>query len=359
MDFLQRLGKFRIAASGMAWKKSDSEGIASRTAAVSSWNSGYMSLGIFIQGLKMGNEQRKDTFDSFAPEDHDGLATLHKNHFSVTLETREISLKGKEKYDSQTITGQNLVFTVSDKTAFELPLQHVVNPNIAGKTKVSLDCASPPTSSKKGGDKMMRIRLYEPGSISKFKGSDAGYDAETENDDEEISAAELSDVDKAVSPVSVGLAFTKVNKDGHEPTESYLEKKIRLKNKMVAGAELLAVTFADDDDEDDGDMRSISSGSNRPVNSSHAAMDNDEDSEEDEEFEASPSDSGSPNESNSSEGDAMDVDDKPNPKPQPKGTRRDDAMDVDGEDKPQPKPRQKASDKNTNETPKKNQKTSD
>ncbi|KAL0058635.1 FACT complex subunit [Marasmius tenuissimus] len=68
------------------------------------------------------------------------------------------------------------------------------------------------------------------------------------------------------------LAFTKVNKDGHEPTESYFKKKIRLKNKMSAGAKLLAVAFADDDDEDDGDMINISSGSNRPVNSSHVGQ---------------------------------------------------------------------------------------
>ena len=84
-------------------------------------------------------------------------------------------------------TGQDLAFTVSDKTAFELPLQYVANSNIAGKTEVSLDFASPATSSKKGGDEMVEIRFYVPGTMSKFKGSDAG----SENDDEDINAASV------------------------------------------------------------------------------------------------------------------------------------------------------------------------
>ncbi|KAK1216887.1 FACT complex subunit [Marasmius sp. AFHP31] len=584
-----KCAEFRIAASGMAWKGSDSEGVTSMAATDIKWAQ-WIRVARNFQlrvGLKVGNEQRKETFDGFAREDHDRLATLLKNHFSVTLETREISLKGWN-------WGQDLAFTVSDKTAFELPLQHVANSNIAGKTEVSLDFASPATSSKKGGDEMVEIRFYVPGTMSKFKGSDAGSDAEIENDDEEISAAtvfhdmvkekadigkvmgdmvlsfeevlvltprgrydvimfpdflrlrgktydykieftkisrlfllpkddlhvlfilglnnpirqgqtpyqylimqfsreeettaelnmdeeeiakyeklkknydeptfevvssvfralsqkkiigagsfqsrdghpgikanlkavqgdlfmlekyiffvskqpyliELSDVDKAVfSRVgsSMGataartfdlkivtrsgteLTFTNINKEEHEPTESYLkEKKIRLKNEMVADAELLAAAVADDDDEDDEDMRSVSSSGKRPVKSSRAAMDDDEDSEEDEDFQASSSDSGSPTETDSSEGgaatasdasgdmefakkkkkvktktkgkagegskkakkagDDSDADDDEEEKPKKKGKKKadDDAMDVDDKPKPKPKPKPKA-----------------
>ncbi|ESK95227.1 fact complex subunit pob3 [Moniliophthora roreri MCA 2997] len=181
------VGKFRVAASGMAWKGSESEGVTSMAAADIKWAQ-WIRVARNFQlrvGLKSGNEQRRETFDGFTREDHDRVAKLLKDHFSVTLETRETSLKGWN-WGVTDFQGQDLAFTVSDKTAFELPLQYVANSNIAGKTEVSLDFANP-SSSKKSGDEMVEIRFYVPGTQSKFKGSDAGSD--NENDEEEISAA--------------------------------------------------------------------------------------------------------------------------------------------------------------------------
>jgi len=79
-----------------------------------------------------------------------------------------------------------LAFMVSDRTAFELPLDKVGNTNIAGKTEVSLEF-NPPSSSKKiAGDEMVEIRFHVPGTTSKSKGSDG----EDMDDDEEQSAAQ-------------------------------------------------------------------------------------------------------------------------------------------------------------------------
>ena len=90
--------------------------------------------------------------------------------------------------------GKDLAFTVSDRTAFELSLENVVNANIAGKTEVSLEFATP--SKKPPGDEMTEIRFYVPGTHSKLKGSDAGSnksDVEDNEDDdeEEVSAAHV------------------------------------------------------------------------------------------------------------------------------------------------------------------------
>jgi structure-specific recognition protein 1 len=83
---------------------------------------------------------------------------------------------------------------ISDKTAFELPLNNVANSNIAGRTEVSLEFANLPGSSKgnkTAGDEMVEIRFHVPGSISKLKGSDAGSQkSDDENDEEDISAAQ-------------------------------------------------------------------------------------------------------------------------------------------------------------------------
>ncbi|KAG7088187.1 hypothetical protein E1B28_012205 [Marasmius oreades] len=629
------VGKFRVAASGMAWKGSESEGITSMAAADIKWAQ-WIRVARNFQlrvGLKSGNEQRRETFDGFMREDHDKIASLLKNHFSVTLETREIAFKGWN-WGVTDFQGQDLAFTVSDRTAFELPLQHVANSNIAGKTEVSLDFTSHASPSKRGGDEMVEIRFYVPGTHSKLTGSDAGSDVENDNDEEEeISAAsvfhdmvkekaeianvmgdmilsfedllvltprgrydvimfpeflrlrgktydykieytkisrlfliprddlhvlfilgltspirqgqtpyqylimefrraeettaelnmdeeevakfeklkknydeptfevvssvfralskkkiigagsfqsrdghpgikanlkavqgdlfmlekyiffvskqpsliELSEIDKVVFSrvgssmgataartfdlkiVTKGggeVTFTNINKEEHEPTESYLkEKKLRIKNEMVADAELLAAAVGEEEDED---MQSDSSSGKRTAKVNRG--DDDDESEEDDDFKASSSDSGSPTETDSSEGgaatasdasgdmefakkkkkkvkaksngkaaegskkskkangdsdadddveeekpkktvkkkkadDAMDVDDKPRPKPKPRvQVAKDDAMDVDKEEqeKPRPKPKPKPkAGKGTTEPPKKKQKTAD
>ncbi len=88
--------------------------------------------------------------------------------------------------------GQDLAFLVSNKTAFELPLAHVANSNIAGRTEVSLEFA--PRSAKpprNGPDELAEIRFYVPGTHTKGRGSDAGSDkSDNEDDGEEISAAQ-------------------------------------------------------------------------------------------------------------------------------------------------------------------------
>ena len=85
------------------------------------------------------------------------------------------------------------------KTAFELPLEKVLNSNIAGKNEVAIEFNPPAASTSAEGrsarqpDELVEMRFYIPGT-SRKKASDAGSDAdsETENDEEgnAISAAE-------------------------------------------------------------------------------------------------------------------------------------------------------------------------
>lgn len=81
---------------------------------------------------------------------------------------------------------------VTDKIGFELPLRQVTNSNIAGRTEVSLEFSNPsvkPTS-RAQGDEMVEIRFFVPGT-HKAKGSDAGSDKSDNEDEEEISAAQV------------------------------------------------------------------------------------------------------------------------------------------------------------------------
>lgn len=91
------------------------------------------------------------------------------------------------------LIGQDLAFLVSNKTAFELPLTNVANSNIAGRTEVSLEFATPSNKRQAKGapDEMVEIRFYVPGTQTKgAKGSDAGSQASGDEDGEEISAAQ-------------------------------------------------------------------------------------------------------------------------------------------------------------------------
>jgi structure-specific recognition protein 1 len=59
-----------------------------------------------------------------------------------------------------------LIFIVSDKTAFELPLSNVSNTNISGKNEVSLEFGGPVASTSKQTlpDELVEIRFYIPAS---------------------------------------------------------------------------------------------------------------------------------------------------------------------------------------------------
>lgn len=89
--------------------------------------------------------------------------------------------------------GQDLAFLVSNKTSFELPLTNVANSNIAGRTEVSLEFATPSSSkkpSRNAPDEMVEIRFYVPGTATRDRGSEAGSQKSDEEEEEEISAAQ-------------------------------------------------------------------------------------------------------------------------------------------------------------------------
>ncbi|EIN12861.1 SSrecog-domain-containing protein [Punctularia strigosozonata HHB-11173 SS5] len=183
-------GKFRVAAAGMAWKADGKESTTTMMKAEDIKWAQWLRVARNFQ-LRIGlKDRRRETFDGFVREDHDRLAALLKQHFGVVLETKDVSFKGWN-WGVTDFQGEDLAFLVSNKTSFELPLNHVANSNIAGRTEVSLEFANLPTPSKKA-DELVEIRFYVPGTHTKTRGSDAGsQQSENEEEDgEEISAAQ-------------------------------------------------------------------------------------------------------------------------------------------------------------------------
>ncbi|KIK94046.1 hypothetical protein PAXRUDRAFT_828380 [Paxillus rubicundulus Ve08.2h10] len=212
------------------------------------------------------------------------------------------------------------------------------------------------------------------------------------------SAARTFDL-KIVTKSGSEYTFTSINKEEHEPVETYLkDKKVKIKNEMVADVDMILAGGGGDSDEE---MQSVaSSGDEQPK---PRLGGDDDDSEEDEDFQASSTDAGSPTESDSESGEGVTASDasgdrelakaakggkkkltkkkvkatadgsdaeedepkkkptaKPKPKPKPKKDDND-AMDVDDEKpkpKPRPKPKLKAKEGAEDGPAKKKQKTS-
>ena len=146
--------------------------------------------------LSRRNSRGEDriTFDGFPRDDFDRLAATIKDFYGKTLESREVSTRGWN-WGSLDIQSDDVQFLVKDKLAFEVPLGHIANSNIAGKTEVSMEFVNPEQqqpstnsgaakdvkSRKHKGDQLVEIRFHVPGTID--KGSDAG------SGDEEQTAA--------------------------------------------------------------------------------------------------------------------------------------------------------------------------
>ncbi|PBK97504.1 SSrecog-domain-containing protein [Armillaria gallica] len=186
----QEIGKFRVAATGMAWKGVESEGVTAMQAPEIKWAQ-WLRVARNFQ-LRVGLAgHKKETFDGFMREDHDKVEALMRKHFNITLENKEVSLRGWN-WGVTDFQGNELAFMVADRTAFMLNLQQVNNSNIAARTEVALEFTPGTSKSKHAVDELTEIRFFVPGTQPKVKGSENGSQKSDDEDDaEEQSAAQV------------------------------------------------------------------------------------------------------------------------------------------------------------------------
>ncbi|THH05506.1 hypothetical protein EW145_g4746 [Phellinidium pouzarii] len=192
-ELASQTGKFRMAASGVAWMNPETKNVVSVPAANIKWAVWMRVARNFRLRLGLKDKGKRENFDGFVRDDHDRIMSLLKQHYGIILENKEVSFKGWN-WGATDFQGQDLAFLVSNKTSFELPLQQVANSNIAGRTEVSLEFAPSAASrpAKGAADELMEIRFYVPGTHAKPAGSDAGEEdvVDAEIDGEETSAAQ-------------------------------------------------------------------------------------------------------------------------------------------------------------------------
>ncbi|SOV01675.1 FACT complex subunit POB3 [Ustilago sp. UG-2017a] len=199
-------GKLRMSQGGLGWKPSVGEGgtitIPADQMASFQWIRVARNYQLAIH-LNKDRETpcpaqvnpRRTNFDGFTRQDFERLSNHIRQYFNRTLETQEVSTTGWN-WGQAKMSNHDVQFLVRDKLAFELPLSHLANSNIA-KTEVSMEFLNPEQqqpganatkSSRNKGDQLVEMRLYLPGQAAKEDGSDAASAADGDDNNQETAA---------------------------------------------------------------------------------------------------------------------------------------------------------------------------
>ncbi|PWN47672.1 putative POB3-protein that binds to DNA polymerase I, partial [Violaceomyces palustris] len=217
----QTPGKLRMSQGGLGWKPS-TEGGATITIAADQMQSfawirvarNYQLRINLVKDRETASaaqpNPRRSTFDGFLREDYEKLSSHIRQFFDKPLESKEVSTRGWN-WGKAAISNTDVQFLVRDKLAFELPLAHLANSNIA-RAEVSMEFLNPeqqqpvsntgsstngngaaaPGSSKSRrnrSDQLVEMRLYVPGTAEKDEGSEAASNA---GDDQQAETTETA-----------------------------------------------------------------------------------------------------------------------------------------------------------------------
>ncbi|PWN29182.1 SSrecog-domain-containing protein [Jaminaea rosea] len=215
----QNAGRLRFTKGGLGWKPTaDSSGAAGSSSQTHTLEAerfrsfqwykaarGYQ-LRINIDS-ESETEPPRDCFDGFKKEDYERVADMVRDLYDATLEAVETSTRGWN-WGKAEIEDSDVRFYVKDKLAFEVPVAHIANSNIAGKTEVSMEFVHPESQqpatntgatsgsgNKSGkkirGDQLVEMRLHVPGTVDKSGGDDDDAEADGEDGGEEDTAANV------------------------------------------------------------------------------------------------------------------------------------------------------------------------
>lgn len=102
-------------------------------------------------------------FDGFNEADFTRLKDFLKDNYSIELKTETLSLKGWNWGDCD-VQGSSLVFSVSDLTSFELPLNEVSSTSV-NKQEITMEFHHDDIAND-GSDSLVEMRFFVPGKDS-------------------------------------------------------------------------------------------------------------------------------------------------------------------------------------------------
>lgn len=187
LDQSKASGRMRIAELGLGWKASGGDA----TAAPFLLPQQQLSSVTWLRALR-GYELRIHTksqgvvlLDGFDADDFASLKLEIQRNFNLVLEHREHALRGWN-WGKTDLARNELVFSINNKPAFEVPYARVSNSNLTGKNEVAVEFN---LETAPVGDELVEMRLYVPGTVESGSG-----DGETNPDApavEETSAASV------------------------------------------------------------------------------------------------------------------------------------------------------------------------
>ncbi|OZJ01642.1 hypothetical protein BZG36_05293 [Bifiguratus adelaidae] len=206
------IGRIRFAPSGLGWRGADQ----SKPITLSvedfrkfTWLRVARNFQLRI-ALKDGKIAK---FDNFRREDFEELQRIIRQLYQMQLETKELSIKGWN-WGRTEFNGDSLIFNVSNRQMFELPVTQAIGALKSGKNEVTVNFVDPGQPgdqtttgmSNKDTDELVDITFYIPGTVVKSEAD--GNDAENSEDDEEELAADAAFYDTVKSKLELGQVTT-------------------------------------------------------------------------------------------------------------------------------------------------------
>ena len=158
-------GKLKIAEAGLGWKNASTGAIVTISATdIQKLHWVRVCKDYQLKVFKTDGSVIK--FDGFPRDLYDSLASVLKSCYSLNLEQKDLSLRGWN-WGSSAFQNNQLIFSVANKTAFEVPLNEVANTSLASKTEVMIEFAPPDLIEANGQkikeDVLVEMRFFVPG----------------------------------------------------------------------------------------------------------------------------------------------------------------------------------------------------
>lgn len=199
-------GRLRMVETGLGWKavqkaamggskdsKKDEPFLLGKEELLAAfWSRGSRGYEMKIQTKNRGAAN----FDGFEQDNLEELKNVMKRNYGIAVEQREHSVKGWN-WGKTDFERSELVFSVANKPAFEIPYGEVANSNLVGKNEVALEFQQP--ADGRAGDELVEMRFYVPGvttvedednpkkkkqKTEKKEGEGGGEEGEDDADDE-------------------------------------------------------------------------------------------------------------------------------------------------------------------------------
>ena len=126
-----------------------------------------------------------------------------RQHFNVPLEPKAISTRGYN-WGNIDFESSQLIFSVGDLEAFEVPLNQVASTKAQGKNEVTVEFN--PSKSRSAQDSLVEVRFYVPGTVTQGQVIDDGdnkilRDKELVDGDDEDLDGEQGEISKRAQEV--------------------------------------------------------------------------------------------------------------------------------------------------------------